>query len=530
MSANAAILTGPDFAAGVPRAAIPLDRPLAGRVGDEPVLLSLLNGEYYAIGGTCTHYGGPLAEGLIVGETVRCPWHHACFSLRTGEALAAPAFDALARWRVEAEGEVVFVREVTPNALPKVGGAKRHADLARILIVGGGAAGFAAAEMLRRRGYAGELTMVSDDASSPCDRPNLSKDYLAGSAPREWIPLKGPEFYRDKDIDLRLATHVTDIDLAGRQAMIRDGGALPFDALLLATGSEPIRLATPGFDRPNVHVLRSLADAEAIINATHGASRAVVVGASFIGLEVAASFRTRGLEVHVVAPDAIPMERVLGPQLGGYIRSVHERRGVIFHLGQTVQSFAEGRLQLSGGETVLTDLVVLGVGVRPRIELAERAGLTTDRGVVVDAFMRTSQPAIYAAGDIARYPDARSGELIRVEHWVAAERQGQAAALSMLGEGQPFTAPPFFWSNHYDEVAIHYVGHASKVDQIQVDGSVEAADATVRFLLGGRLMAAASLGRDMESLEIEFGMEGEGRRHDASAPPEVGIRAPTVDS
>jgi apoptosis-inducing factor 3 len=511
MSAIAPAPAGPDFAVGVPRASISPDRPLVGRVGDETVLLSLLDGELHAVSSGCTHYGGPLGEGIFVGETVRCPWHHACFSLRTGEALAAPAFDALARWKVEEEGDLVFVREKATDAAPKAGGARRQAHPERVLIVGGGAAGFAAAEMLRRRGYGGELTMVSDDAAPPCDRPNLSKDYLAGSAPPEWIPLKGPDFYAEHAIDLRLGVRITAIDTAERRAMTADGGSLAFDALLLATGSEPIRLRTPGFDQPNVHVLRSLADADAIIAAARESSRAVVIGASFIGLEVAASLRTRGLEVHVVAPEAIPMERVLGPQLGGFIRAVHEARGVVFHLGQTAESFLEGRLRLSGGEAIATDLIVLGVGVRPRAQLAEEAGLKTDGGVLVDAHLRTSHPTIYAAGDIARYPDARTGELIRVEHWVAAEHQGQAAALGMLGEGQPFTAPPFFWSNHYDEVALHYVGHAANVDQIQVDGSIEAGDATVRFLHSGRLMAAASLGRDVENLQIELAMETEGR-------------------
>jgi NADPH-dependent 2,4-dienoyl-CoA reductase/sulfur reductase-like enzyme/nitrite reductase/ring-hydroxylating ferredoxin subunit len=461
MAEEAQETTGPDLTLGVPIETLADCKPLAGHVGDDAVLLVRRGDEHFAIGGTCTHYNGPLAQGLIVDDTVRCPWHHACFSLRTGEALHAPALSPVACWSTELRDGKVFVgrkvekspqRRVTPGA-----SAPR-----RIVIVGGGAAGFAAAEMLRRQQWQGDIVMLSDDDAPPVDRPNLSKDYLAGTAPEEWVPLRDDAFYAEHGIDLRLRTQATDIDVRERDVVTRDGARIAYDRLLLATGAEPVRLSLPGMDLPHVHTLRTLADSRAIIARAATARRAVVMGASFIGLEVAASLRARGLDVHVVAPDKRPMERVLGPQMGDFVRRLHEEHGVVFHL--------------------------------------------EDTATAVDAFLETSAPGVLAAGDIARWPDARSGSAIRVEHWVVAERQGQAAALNMLGAKRPFDAVPFFWSQHYD-VPINYVGHAEAWDDIAIDGDIAARDCVLRYRRGGRVLAVASIYRDVDSLEAEVAME-----------------------
>lgn len=498
MGATQAEPSGPDFSAGLALADVPATGAVSGHVAGAPVLLIRRADGLFAVSGACTHYGAPLGEGLVVGDTVRCPWHHACFDLRSGEALAAPAFDPLDRWAVEIEGDRVYVRRRATPAPARRAEAPAHPE--SIVIVGGGAAGFAAAEMLRRRGYAGTLTLLSADAAPACDRPNLSKDYLAGTAPEDWIPLKPPAFYADHGIDLRLGLEVARIDIAAGAAISAAGERFPYDALLLATGAEPIRLNGPGFDRPEVHLLRSLADARALIAAVEGARSVAVVGASFIGLEVAASLRHRGIEVDVIAPDAVPLERVMGPDLGRYIQGLHEARGVRFHLGRSVEAWDGARLTASGGPPIEADRVVLGVGVRPRLALAKAAGLAVDGGVIVDRGLRTRVPGVFAAGDIARYPGP-DGAPIRIEHWVAAERQGQVAALAMLGEAAELTDPPFFWSLHYD-TAIRYVGHAADWDESRLEGSLEAGDATVRYFKAGRLLAAASIGRDRENLEI----------------------------
>jgi apoptosis-inducing factor 3 len=497
--------SGPDLAHGIPEEQLPDGGKLVGRVGDDDVLLVRRGADIFAIGAHCTHYHGPLVEGLVVGETVRCPWHHASFDLRSGEALRAPALSPLPCWHIERHDGKIF-------ALGKREGAKqRRGKLTggapdKIVIVGGGAAGFAAAEMLRRRDYQGSIVMLSADDAAPYDRPNLSKDYLAGNAPEDWVPLRGADFYAEHRIDLRLRQEAVGIDSNARDVLLAGGGKVAYDRLLLATGAEPVRLSIPGADQPHVHTLRSLADCRAIIEAAKEARRAVVIGASFIGLEVAASLRVREIEVHVVAPEKTPMERILGPDMGKFVWSLHEEHGVVFHLEDTATAIEGKRVTLNSGGTLDADLVVVGIGVRPRVALAEKAGLTLDRGVAVNEYLETSAAGIFAAGDIARWPDPHSGEKIRVEHWVVAERQGQTAALNMLGEREKFTAVPFFWSQHYD-IPINYVGHAEKWDEIAIDGDIAAKDCLLRFKRNGRVLAVASIFRDVASLEAEVAME-----------------------
>ena len=448
MSEDYAELDGPDFTQGVARAAIADGTMLLGHVGGEPVLLVGRGEVLFAVGASCPHHGAPLGDGLLVGETVRCPWHHACFSLRTGEVLRPPALDSLPCWRVEEAGGVVRVSEkLERTALPRRVPAKAPSS---VVIVGGGAAGYAAATTLRNEGYGGRITMLSADASLPCDRPNLSKGYLAGAAPEEWNLLRPAEFYRENAIDVRLSAQVTAIDIGRRRVDLADGSHHSFGALLLATGAEPVRLDIPGADRPHVHYLRTLADSGALVAAAQSAKRAVVIGAGFIGLEVASSLRARGIEVHVVGREAVPMAKILGPQVGAFLRTTHEEHGVTFHLGTTATAIGGQAVTLDNGETIDADLVVIGIGVRPATQLAEQAGLAIDRGVLVDECLETSAAGIFAAGDIARWPDPLTGEFIRIEHFVVAERQGQTAARNMLGHREAFDAVPFFWTEQYD--------------------------------------------------------------------------------
>jgi NADPH-dependent 2,4-dienoyl-CoA reductase/sulfur reductase-like enzyme/nitrite reductase/ring-hydroxylating ferredoxin subunit len=500
-------VSGPDLAAGIAVAEVPEGTLVGGYVGKESVLLARRGSEWFAIGAVCSHYSGPLPEGLMVGDTVRCPWHHACFSLRTGEALRPPALNNVSCWRVEQQGDMVYVRgkaaEPVTGAPPK---ARSQRNLRSVVIIGAGAAGESAAETLREEGYDGQLTLIDPDRDAPCDRPNLSKDYLAGTASDDWIPLHPPDFYAEHQIEIVRDRRVAELEPSSHRIRLDDGSTREYQMLLLATGATPVRLPPQVNPANNVHYLRTLADSKAIIAASAEARRAVVLGASFIGLEVAASLRARKLEVHVVAPEAGPLERVMGPELGDFIQRLHEEHGVVFHLRQTAKEIAAGTVVLESGERLPADMVVAGIGVRPNTDLAERAGLAIDRGVVVDELLQTSAPDVFAAGDIARWPDPHTGERIRVEHWVVAQRQGQAAAHNMLGQRLVFDAVPFFWSQHYD-VPINYVGHAERWDRIEIDGDIAARDCTVRFVRGDKALAVATIYRDRESLEAELAME-----------------------
>jgi apoptosis-inducing factor 3 len=498
-------LTGPDLENGVVFGDLAQDKPLLGHAGGEAVVLVRSGEAAYAIGASCTHYGGPLAEGLVEDGTIRCPWHHARFSLRTGQAVGGPALTHLGCWKVVREGDLVRVRAKAPETESRTARAL-PATPSSVVIVGAGAAAAACASELRREGYRGGITMFGAEAPGPVDRPNLSKDYLAGTAPEEWIPLGSPEHYASLEVDLAAEDPVVSIDTTSKKVSTRSGRSLPYGALLYATGAEPKRPPIPGADAPDVLTLRSLADSRAIIARAAGRKRAVVVGTSFIGLEVAASLVARGLEVHVVGPDTVPLVRVLGDRVGTFVRKVHEDKGTVFHLGVIPKAIRDGAVELMDGSSIAADLVVIGVGVAPRVALAEAARLKVEDGVIVDDLFRTSAADVYAAGDVARYPDRRLGKHVRIEHWVAAERQGQAAARAMLGLGTPYRDVPFFWSVHHD-VTINYIGHASSWDEARVIGSLEGRDAAVAYRVAGKTLALATIGRDALSLRVEAAME-----------------------
>jgi NADPH-dependent 2,4-dienoyl-CoA reductase/sulfur reductase-like enzyme/nitrite reductase/ring-hydroxylating ferredoxin subunit len=508
MAEASADLSGPDFETGFAIDDVADGSMLLGHALGEAVLVARRGAELFAIGATCTHYGGPLAKGLMVDCTVRCPWHHACFNLRTGEAIAAPALSNTSCWKIEKRGDRFFITgeaETKPARTPK-------SSPASVVIVGAGAAGSAAAEMLRREGYAGPMTLIGSDEFLPYDRPNLSKDYLAGTAPEEWIPLRPADFYHEQKIDTITNTSVESIDVKTKQVRLSDGRSLPYGALLLATGSEPVRLAISGDDLPHVCYLRTLTDSRRIIEKAKNAKRAVVIGASFIGLEVAASLRERKLEVTVVGKHRQPLEKILGRELGNLIRETYEAHGVKFHLGRTPAAITREHVRLDDETTLQADLVVVGIGVRPNTGLAEKVGVATDRGVSVNEYLETNVPGIFAAGDIARWPDPRSGRNIRVEHWVVAQRQGQTAARNILGARDRFAAVPFFWSNHFD-LHIRYVGHGNGEDEVNVSGNLKAKDASVIYRSAGKVTAVASIGRDRENLKAETALERGGEFH-----------------
>jgi apoptosis-inducing factor 3 len=494
--------SGPDLTLGIAAESLVDGSMVTGHVGDDPVLLARVGGELFAVGAVCTHYSGPLGEGVLVGDSVRCPWHHACFSLRTGRAIRPPALNDLRRWQVEVEDGQVFVRRKLAAAPPA---ARRGGTTSSILILGAGAAGSTAAETLREEGFGGRIRLLDPDADAPYDRPNISKDYLAGTAPEDWLPLHPRSFYSDMGIDLILGRRAQAIDPSRRLVRLKDGTALEYDQLLIATGATPVELTIPGGNE-RILYLRTLRDSRRIIEAAKSARRAVVIGTSFIGLEVAASLRARGLEVHAVGPDPLPLGRILGPELGTFIRDLHQEHGVVFHLGHTVRELEAGAVVLDDGTRLPSDLVVAGVGVRPNVDLAQQAGLAVDQGILVDEWLETSTSGIFAAGDVARWADPRTGERIRVEHWVVAERMGQTAARNLLGRRETFDAVPFFWSQHYD-VPIAYVGYGTGWDRAIVDGDPASRDCAVTYYRGDREVATATIYRDRHNLMAEVALE-----------------------
>lgn len=361
------------------------------------------------------------------------------------------------------------------------------------VIVGAGLAGAKAAETLRIEGFDGRVVLVGDEPERPYERPPLSKDYLRGEAPRDKVYVHDEAFYTEHDIELLTATAVALIDTAASEVVLAGDQRLRFDRLLLTTGAAPRRLTVPGADLDGVHYLRDLRDADALRERLTGGGSAVVVGAGWIGAEVAASARQKGLDVTVVEPASVPLERVLGPQVGAVYRDLHRDHGVAFALGSGVDTF-EGKsrvevVRTSNGRVIGCDVVIVGVGVMPDTALAEQAGLTVDNGVVVDEQLRSSVPTIFAAGDVANAYHPLYGRHVRVEHWANALHQGPAAARSMLGAGEPYARVPYFYSDQYD-LGMEYSGLAQGTDEVIFRGD-PASREFIAFWLHDERVAAA---------------------------------------
>jgi NADPH-dependent 2,4-dienoyl-CoA reductase/sulfur reductase-like enzyme/nitrite reductase/ring-hydroxylating ferredoxin subunit len=486
-------LKGPDLAVGIEIDRLRDGEVLLGHAHGEGVVLVKRGDECLAVGATCPHYSGPLGEGIVAGDTIRCPWHHARFDLKTGAAVGGPALNAIPCFDVVREGALVRVAGKREPAA-----TKRPAQAPRsVAIVGSGAAATVLAETLRAEGYDGPITMIGEEGI-PVDRPNLSKDYLAGTAPEEWMPIRDEAALRDRKIDL-VTARATALDLAGKRVAVAGAADVAFDALVIATGASPIRLPISGADLPHVHVVRTLADSRRLIAGAATAKRAVVIGGGFIGLEVAGALRARNLEVTVVLREEVPLARVLGDALGKLVEAIHVEHGVTF-VRDTPAAIDAAGVTLASGRRLDADVVVLGVGVKPNVALAEAAGLRVDNGVLVDEYLRAA-PSVYAVGDVARFPWGPERTPIRVEHLVHAERMGFVAARNLLGHEEPFRFAPFFWSQHYD-VPVNYVG-AGPWDAVEIIGDPMKRDVLAAYRLRGRVVALASVYRDLENLRFE---------------------------
>jgi NADPH-dependent 2,4-dienoyl-CoA reductase/sulfur reductase-like enzyme/nitrite reductase/ring-hydroxylating ferredoxin subunit len=465
------------------------------------ILLTRLEGKFYAVGGQCSHYGGPLAEGVLCGERVTCPWHQARFNVKTGDLVAPPALDAMTRFDTRVEGkDVVLVLPDKPEGQhpPSLTKHNPKADDRTFVILGAGAAGNAAAQQLRHLGFEGRLVLISKEPDLPYDRPPLSKGFLCGEQKKDSLLLRTAEFYRDADIELLLGREVIRADAAAKTLFFKDEPPLTFDALLVATGGIPHKLQVPGSELKNVFTLRSLADCEAIIATAREASQIVIVGTSFIGMEGAASLRERGLSVTVVGPGSAPFERTLGKEIGRALQEIHQEQGVDFRMGRKAACLkGEGRVQtveLDNGESLPADLVLVGIGVRPATAMLIGVPLNPDGSVTVDKYLSFGE-GLYAAGDVARFPDWRTGELIRIEHWQLAEVHGFTAARNMVGHKVEFTGVPFFWSVHFENY-LYYVGYAGSWDDIIWHGSPAEGRFVAFYVKGDRVLAAAGIGYD----------------------------------
>lgn len=475
-------------------------------IGEQSVVLARRDDTYYAFDPHCTHYGAPLQNGVLHGYTVICPWHHACFDIRTGHRHEPPALDSISTYPVTIEDGQVMLELEAVDERP----ADRIGADQTFVIVGGGAAGHAAAEELRRQGFDGTLILLSATDNVPIDRPNLSKEYMAGEAKPEWMPLRGREWYSDQRIELQLGTRVTAIDPEVHTISTHKGSTLRYDKLLLAPGSYPRTLRdTPGLDLDNIFTLRSQADADQIIGTVDAEKRVVIIGASFIGMEVAASLGKRGAKVSVVEMVEVPFAPVLGEEVGRFLQHLHEQNGVAFHLNTSVAQFhgADGRVtevELADGTRLLADLVIVGIGVVPATAFLNGSHLAiADHAVVVDRYLQTSAPDVYAAGDVARYPSDRTGTA-RIEHWRVAQQHGCIAAHNMLGQPDDVNDHvPFFWTSQWG-TRLRYVGFAPQWDEIVYRGEVAQGDFIAFYLRDDKLRAAAGVGRDAEMGALEF--------------------------
>ncbi len=494
-----------DLANGIASTELIEGRIVAGEVDGTDVVLVRHRGRVCALSGQCTHLKAPLADGIVVDGTIRCPWHHARFDIQNGEAVGAPAFAPLERFKVVEEDETVRVAATAPAADPAP--QTPAPAIGRVVIVGAGAAGHACAEMLARHGAGAAVTLIGDEAEEPYDRTFCSKQYLAGKAGRADMLL--PEL---DGVTMHTGARVTAIDRERTTVTFDDGASLPYDTLVLATGAEPVSPDFYGANRDDVYVVRTLTDADRLIAASVQARRAIIVGSSYIGLEVAASLIERGLEVAVVSDTDLPLEKTAGAEVGAMVRDLHEAKGVTFYAGRRIARWDGNAATLNDGTHLPGDIVVAGIGVTPRLDLAEAAGLAlADKagggGVLVDDHLRTSDPAIHAIGDIASAPDRRLGHAIRVEHWVVAQRMGQWLARHLLGQVEDgYDHVPFFWSGHYD-LSLRYVGHVASPEDRTIDGDVAAQDVAVHFAEAGREQALLIAGRDRQSLEREHEWE-----------------------
>lgn len=444
------------------------DRGTAVKIEDIEILLLRVGDQVQAFQAHCPHAGAPLAEGAVCQGRLVCPWHKASFAVDDGSLCEPPALDALQRYLVEVrDGEVLVGTKPLPSQA-----AETQSDERLFVVVGAGAAGTAAAAALREFGYGGRLLLIGHEPGEPYDRTALSKFVLQGDkAPDEAPPLREADFFRQQRIE-RLHAEVNRLDPQTCQLELGNGQTLTYDGCVLATGGEPRPLDVPGAELKGTHLLRTRADAAAILADLPAEGRAVIVGASFIGLEAASALRKQGLAVDVVSPVSLPFVKQMGETLGQHFKTLHEANGVIFHAPSEVIGFeGEGQVRqvrLKDGTRLPADLVLVGTGIAPATAFLVNLPLADDGSVPVDGQLRAAE-GLYAVGDLATFPYA--GQPTRIEHWRLAQQHGRLAARNLLGHAETYADVPFFWTLHHGK-RYEYLGHPRQWDDMHLDGSL----------------------------------------------------------
>lgn len=476
-------------------------------IGDYDVLLSNVEGEVYAIENTCSHYGASLSEGALCDHRVRCPWHHACYDVRTGEQIEAPGMDGVAKFSVQVKGDDIMVSEQ-----PEKKEAPEYADLVKqadynnkvdYLIVGAGVAAAYAVEAIRAEDQTGSILMIGREALPPYDRTKVSKAYMQDDMPAEKLPLRSADYYQQLGVRFLAGTQVQTLDLQAKQALLDDGTQVDYDKVLVATGGRPIKLDVPGANLPGVHTVRSNEDAEQARAQTKEGTQVVVIGGSFIGLESAMSLGKRGGKVTVVSPEEVLFEKVFGERVGKYIQQLHEAAGVTFELGRKCTSI-EGEERVTGvvldnGKELPAEVVMVGIGVKPATDFVSGIAYRDDHSLTVDGHLLMHAEGAYAAGDIATYPD-REGQL-RIEHWKVAGQQGRIAGRNMAGRKEAYRMLPYFWSNQQG-TNFRYAGHATDYDRIEYDGNPGAGPFLAFYLKDEHVQACLGVKRDADTAAV----------------------------
>lgn len=473
---------------------------------DTKVLIVKTQQGFFALGCLCSHYKAELIDGVLCDNSLMCPWHHAVFDVKSGELLQPPALDGIPSYPIKADKDELIIN--IPEKKQKVEENLEITQNPHFIILGGGASGLVAAQELRKLNFKGRITIISQSSLSPIDRPNISKEYLEGISDPSWMPLRSTKWFERKKIELKLNSEVIGIDPKNKTVSTQKGDLYKFDKLFISTGSSPQGLNPPmNHDFRNVFTLRSQEDADKIIPVADKSGEIVVIGASFIGMEVAASLVKRKLKVTVIAIETIPFERILGKEVGQVFQSVHESFGINFRLGQGIRDIhgTEGlanEVELFDGSRIKTDLIVLGTGVKPTTEFLNDSTLSMnskDNSLIVSMDLKTNHPDIYAGGDIAEVNG------LRIEHWRVAQQHGIMAARSMMEIPPEFNGNyvPFFWTRQL-EFSLRYVGHSTHWDNVIIKGDLGLKSFIAYYLEDGIVKAAAGSGHDKDICAIEF--------------------------